>query len=59
MSKKTRVLYGYLRSSGKLVVRFDLVEEALKFNMMVRDYEEEFIKVNPQLDVKVKVEMYG
>lgn len=57
-SNKTRVAYGYLKKTGKLVVRMDTLKEALKANMMVRDYEKEFIKANPQLDIKIAVEQF-
>jgi hypothetical protein len=58
MKSKTRVLYGYLKSTGELIHRTDAVDEALQANMMVRDWEKEFVKANPQLDVKVMVEQF-
>jgi hypothetical protein len=58
MESKTRVAYGYLKETGKLVVRMDTLKEALNANMMVRDYEKEFIKANPQLKVNIVVEKF-
>jgi hypothetical protein len=53
---KTRIAYGVLKSTGKLVMTQDTVNEALKANMMVRDYERELIRINPQLEITIKVE---
>lgn len=56
MKRKTRKAYGYHRESGKLYDLGDTVKEALKANMMVRDYEKELVKLNPQLEITFKVE---
>jgi hypothetical protein len=53
---KTRIAYGTLKSTGKLVVEEDTVKEALKSNMMVRDYEKELVNLNPQIEFAFKVE---
>lgn len=53
---KTRMAYGILKSTGKLVMTQDTVKEALKANMMVKDYEKELIKINPQLNISIKIE---
>ena len=53
---KTRVAYGYLEKTGKLVMQEDTIAEALKAKMMVRDYEKELIALNPQLRIEVKIE---
>lgn len=53
---KTRIAYGVLKTSGKLVMTLDTVAGALKADMMVRDYEKELIKCNPQLDITFKIE---
>jgi hypothetical protein len=55
---KTRIAYGTLKSTGKLVMSQDTVEEALKAKMMVRDYEKELVKLNPQLDIRFNVVKY-
>ena len=56
MKMKTRVAYGYLEKTGKLVMQEDTIAEALKAKMMVRDYEKELIALNPQLRIEVKIE---
>lgn len=53
---KTRIAYGYHKESGKCFDLGDTVAQALKSNMMVRDYEKELIKLNPQLDIVIKIE---
>lgn len=53
---KTRVAYGYLKSTDRLIMTEDTVKEALRANMMVRDYEKELIRLNPQLDIKIIIE---
>lgn len=52
---KTRIAYGE-HSNGNIYNLGDTVEEALKANMMVRDYEKELIKLNPQLKITFKIE---
>lgn len=53
---KTRVAYGWHKESGKLYILGDTVDAALKANMMVREYEKELIKLNPQLEISFKIE---
>lgn len=53
---KTRIAYGVLKNTGKLVMTEDTVKEALKANMMFRDYEKELVKLNPQLEITFKIE---
>jgi hypothetical protein len=53
---KTRVAYGVLKSTGKLVMTEDTIKEALKANMMFREYEKELVRLNPQLDITFKIE---
>lgn len=55
MMKKTRMAFMTLKSTGKLIATEDTVAEALRVNMMVRDYEAELVKLNPQLDIEFKV----
>lgn len=52
---KTRMAYGVLKSTGELVMEQDTVEQALKANMMVRDYEKELVRLNPQLEITFKI----
>lgn len=56
-TRKTRVAYAIPKdkSTGKYPL-CDTVEEALKSNMLVRDYEEQLIKSNPQLDITIVIE---
>jgi hypothetical protein len=57
MSKmKTRIAYGYLLETGNLILAQDTVKEALRANMMVRDYEKRLVELNPQLRFEFKVE---
>jgi hypothetical protein len=56
MIKKTRMAYGTHKESGKTYILGDTVDAALKANMMVRDYEKELIRLNPQLEITFKVE---
>lgn len=56
MKLKTRKAYGIHRDTGKALYLGDTVDGALRANMMVRDYERELIKANPQLDISFKVE---
>lgn len=53
---KTRIAYGVLKSTGKLVMTQDTIQEALKANMMYRDYEKRLIELNPQLEITFKIE---
>ena len=53
---KTRIAYMYLKETGELRGTEDTVKSALKANMMVRDYEKSLIELNPQLDIKIRVE---
>jgi hypothetical protein len=52
---KTRKAYGE-HSNGNTYYLGDTVDAALKANMMVRDYEKELVKLNPQLKITFKVE---
>ena len=54
-SMKTRIAYGEGKD-GKMYKLCDTIEEALKANMMYRDYEAELIKMNPQLKITFKIE---
>jgi cell fate (sporulation/competence/biofilm development) regulator YmcA (YheA/YmcA/DUF963 family) len=56
MKLKTRRAYGYHEATGKLFDLGDTVEAALKANMMVREYEKDLVKVNPQLKITIKIE---
>ena len=53
---KTRMAYGYLKTTGELIASWDLLNEALKVNMMIRDFEKKLIAANPQLEFKIIVE---
>lgn len=53
---KTRVAYGYHKKTGKLFNLGDTVKAALNANMMVREYEKDLVKANPQLEITFKVE---
>jgi hypothetical protein len=58
---KTRVAYGtYIgenkENQGKEFFLGDTVKQALKANMMVRDYEKKLIEQNPQLEIKIRIE---
>jgi hypothetical protein len=52
---KTRVAYGE-HSNGNIYNLGDTVDGALKANMMVKDYEKELVKLNPQLKITFKIE---
>jgi hypothetical protein len=52
---KTRRAYG-TDASGKVYDLGDTVDQALKANMMVRDFEKELIKLNPQLEIEIRIE---
>ena len=53
--RKTRVAYG-TGKNGNIYILGDTVDAALKANMIVRDYEKELIRVNPQLQIEIKIE---
>jgi hypothetical protein len=53
---KTRIAYGYHKGSGKLYDLGDTIENALKANMMYREYEKQLIAANPQLEITFKIE---
>ena len=53
---KTRIAYGYHEGTGKTHRICDTIAEALKANMMYRDYEKQLIEANPQLKITVKIE---
>ncbi len=52
---KTRIAYGEGKD-GTIYRLCDTIDEALKANMMFRDYEKELIKQNPQLKITVRIE---
>ena len=52
---KTRVAYG-THENGNMYRLCDTVNEALKANMMVRDYEKQLVNLNPQLKITFKIE---
>lgn len=52
---KTRVAYG-THKNGNTYCLGDTVADALKANMMVRDYEKELRRINPQLEITVRIE---
>ena len=54
--KKTRIAYGTDRETKTVYRLCDTIEEALKTNMMYRDFEKQLIKANPQLDITFKIE---
>jgi len=61
MKRKTRKAYGtYIGAcesrKGHVTYLGDTVQAALEANMMVRDYEKELIKLNPQLKIEFKIE---
>lgn len=53
---KTRIAYGYHKETGKLFNLGDTIEQALKANMMYREYEKALVKANPQLEITFRVE---
>lgn len=53
---KSRIAYGVHKKSGKLYRLGDTIEGALKANMMFRDYEKKLKELNPQLEIKVRIE---
>lgn len=55
MKLKTRKAYGKGKN-GDIYDLGDTVEQALKANMMVKDFEKELIKINPQLEITIKIE---
>jgi len=52
---KTRHAYG-THANGNRYDLGDTVNAALKVNMMVKDYETELRKANPQLDIVIVIE---
>jgi hypothetical protein len=52
---KTRHAYG-THANGNVYDLGDTVANALKANMMVRDYERKLIEYNPQLKIEIKIE---
>ncbi len=52
---KTRIAYGE-HANGNIYNLGDTVEGALKANMMVKDYEKELVRINPQLKITFRVE---
>jgi hypothetical protein len=55
MTGKTRKAYG-TGASGITIYLGDMVQEALKANMMVRDYEKALMAANPQLKIEIRIE---
>jgi len=55
MKLLTRKAFGYHRATGKLFDLGDTVEQALKANMLCKDFEKELVKINPQLEITFKV----
>lgn len=55
MKKKSRIAYGE-GQNGNIYILGDTVEQALKANMMVKEFEKELIKINPQLKITIKIE---
>ena len=49
--KKTRIAYA-TDSKGNIYNLGDTIEQALKANMMYRDFEKELMKHNPQLKIE-------
>jgi hypothetical protein len=52
---KTRRAYGK-HANGNTYDLGDTIEQALKANMMYRDYEKQLIALNPQLEITIKIE---
>lgn len=52
---KTRKAYG-THENGNTYYLGDMVEQAIKANMMVRDYEAKLIAANPQLKIEIRIE---
>ena len=57
MKSKTRIAYA--EGENGMYKLCDTIEEALKANMMFRDYEKQLIKLNPQLKIIIKIEQGG
>lgn len=55
---KTRVAYFAPKGStqNEFCKLCDTVEEALKANMLVKDYEKQLIELNPQFNIIFKIE---
>ncbi len=58
MKTKVRIAYGYSKKTGELIVTENTVNEAIKVNMLVTDYEEQLKKSNPQLEWEFKIETW-
>lgn len=56
MKTKTRIAYGYHKETKQLYNLGDTVKQALDANMMVRDFEKELVRLNPQLEITIKIE---
>ena len=54
---KTRIAYGYHKESGKLFNLGDTIKQALKANMMYKEYEKALIAANTQLEITFKIEL--
>ncbi len=52
---KTRIAYAK-GTNGKTYKLCDTIKEALKANMMYKEYEKELIAMNPQLEITIKIE---
>ena len=55
MKLKTRRAYGKGKN-GNIYDLGDTIDAALKANMMVRDYEKELVRTNPELEITFKIE---
>lgn len=56
-TRKTRVAYAIPKDKSTEQYRLcDTVDEALKANMLVKDYEKQLIESNPQLDITIVIE---
>lgn len=56
--KKTRVAYATPKDTtdAKIFRLCDTVEESLKANMLVKDYEKQLVEKNPHLNIIFKIE---
>lgn len=53
---KTRTVYGKdIRSGMEYLLCSDSVAESLRLNMLVKDYEKILARLNPQLEITVKI----
>ena len=48
--------YGLHKETKQLYCLGDTVKQALNANMMIKDFEKELIKLNPQLNITFKIE---